>query len=447
MKNTTVTLSGNLILGHSTDGVGTLTTDTGTKITSAGVYIGNNGKGTATMTGTTLTTSGTFYVGQNASAVGDLTVNDGTSITAKNFCVGNNGTATMTMNGGTIKTNEWFLLGFHNNGVNNVMTQNGGTLDVAWFTMQWDGNGGTSTYNMNGGELISHGTAQGNGMVLAKNAAATFNMNGGTVTTSQASATNIGWAGYALSVGTGVTPGNATLNISGGEMNALGKTYIKNGSVINYLTGMGENGGTYGVLKITGDLEQLGSITVSHTGDAPNWVDPVTIMTVSGAGVPNVTNNSTNVYEDFWYADEKALKLQTKAGTVDFGDEMVVEVPEGLALKTGWVDFAGANNTQSFDLQIATEDMDSFMAALNAQLEAEYGDAATATKKDDQTAEITLNFAELSDVDRFTWNFTAAEFNGAAVMGIESNYVPEPSTWLLLLLGLGMIARRKNGRR
>ena len=447
MKNTTVTLSGNLILGHSTDGVGTLTTDTGTKITSAGVYIGNNGKGTATMTGTTLTTSGTFYVGQNAGAVGDLTVNEGTNITAKNFCVGNKGTGTMTMNGGTIKTNEWFLLGFNNPGVNNAVVQNGGTLDVAWFTMQWDGSAGTSSYTMNGGELISHGTAQGNGMVLARNGNATFNMNGGKVTTSQASATNINWAGYALSVGTGVTNGNAILNISGGEIDSLGKTYIKNGSAINYLTGMGESGGTYGVLKITGDLEQLGAITVSHTGDAPNWVDPVTIMTVSGAGVPNVTNNSTDVYEDFWYLDEKALKLQTKAGTVDFNQEAAVELPEGVALKTGWVDLAYTSGTRSFDLEIATEDMDSFMAALNAQLEAEYGDGATATKKDDQTVEISLNFAELGDLDRFTWNFTGAEFNGAAVTGLSSNYIPEPSTWLLLVLGLGMIARRRNGRR
>lgn len=439
MKNTTVTLSGSLILGHSTPGAGTLTTDTGTKITAPNVYIGNNGKGTAEMTGTTLTTSGCVYVGQNTGAVGDLTINAGTTINAKNFCVGNNGAATLTMNGGTIKTNEWLLLGFRNGGVNNVMTQNGGTLDVAWFTMQWDGSGGTSTYNMNGGELISHGTAQGNGMVLAKNGNATFNMNGGTVTTYQASATNINWAGYALSVGTGVTNGNAVLNISGGEMNALGKTYIKNGSAVNYLT----NGDQFGLLAITGDLQQYGLISVTHSGDVPDWVDPVTIMTVSGNGVPTVTNNSKNVYEDFWYADEKALKLQTKAGTVNFGTEAEVELPEGLALKTGWVDFAGANSTRSFNLEIATEDMDSFMAALNAQLAAEYGDAATAEKKDDQTAEVSLNFAELGDLDRFTWNFTTAEFNGAAVTGISSNYVPEPSTWLLLILGLGMIARRR----
>ena len=162
-------------------------------------------------------------------------------------------------------------------------------------------------------------------------------------TTKEASKSNIGWVGYALSVGTGVSNGNAVLNISGGKIDSQGKTYIKNGSAVNYLT----NGDKFGLLAITGDLEQYGLISVTHTGDVPDWVDPVTIMTVSGNGVPTVTNNSKNVYEDFWYLDEKALKLHTKAGTVDFGTEAEVELPEGLELKTGWVDFAGADSARS----------------------------------------------------------------------------------------------------
>lgn len=442
----TVKANTGIVLGHIADGDykgdGTLNATGGT-ITTANLYIANNTPGRATLTNTTVNVSSRITLGNQTTGAGELTINDGTVIKCNEVAIGNSGQGTVVMNGGSLTTNSWFLLGFNNNGVDNVMTQNGGDVNVAWFTMQWDRSGGTSTYNMNGGTLTSNGTSQGNGMVLARSGNATFNMNGGTVTTKEASKSNIGWVGYALSVGTGVSSGNAVLNISGGKIDSQGKTYIKNGSAVNYLT----NGDKFGLLAITGDLQQYGLISVTHTGDVPDWVDPVTIMTVSGNGVPTVTNNSTDVYEDFWYADEKALKLQTKAGTVDFGTEAAVELPEGLALKTGWVDFDGANSTRSFDLEIATEDMDSFMTALNAQLAAEYGDAATATKKDGQTAEISLNFAELGDLDRFTWNFTAAEFNGAAVTGISSNYVPEPSTWLLLVLGLGMIARRKNGRR
>lgn len=439
----TVKANTGIVLGHITDGDykgnGTLNATGGT-ITTANLYISNNTPGKATLTNTTLNVSSRITLGNQTTGAGELTINDGTVIKCNEVAIGNSGQGTVVMNGGSLTTNSWFLLGFNNNGVDNVMTQNGGDVNVAWFTMQWDRSGGTSTYNMNGGTLTSNGTSQGNGMVLAKNGNATFNMNGGTVTTKQASTSNIGWAGYALSVGTGVSNGNAVLNISGGEMNALGKTYIKNGSAVNYLT----NGDQFGLLAITGDLEQYGLISVTHTGDVPDWVDPVTIMTVSGNGVPTVTNNSKNVYEDFWYLDEKALKLQTKAGTVDFGTEAEVELPEGLELKTGWVDFAGADSTRSFNLEIATEDMDSFMTALNAQLEAEYGDGATATKKDGQTAEISLNFAELGDLDRFTWNFTGAEFNGAAVTGISSNYVPEPTAWLLLILGAaGILAVRR----
>lgn len=439
----TVKANTGIVLGHIADGDykgdGTINATGGT-ITTANLYISNNTPGKATLTNTTVNVSSRITLGNQTTGTGELTINDGTVIKCNEVAIGNNGQGTVVMNGGSLTTNSWFLLGFNNDGVDNVMTQNGGDVNVAWFTMQWDRSGGTSTYNMNGGTLTSNGTSQGNGMVLAKNGNATFNMNGGTVTTKQASTSNIGWAGYALSVGTGVTSGNAVLNISGGEMNALGKTYIKNGSAVNYLT----NGDQFGLLAITGDLEQYGLISVTHTGDVPDWVDPVTIMTVSGNGVPTVTNNSKNVYEDFWYLDEKALKLQTKAGTVDFGTEAEVELPEGLELKTGWVDFAGADSTRSFNLEIATEDMDSFMAALNAQLEAEYGDGATAEKKDGQTAEISLNFAELGDLDRFTWNFTGAEFNGAAVTGISSNYVPEPTAWLLLILGAaGILAVRR----
>ena len=439
----TVKANTGIVLGHMADGDykgdGTINATGGT-ITTANLYISNNTPGKATLTNTTVNVSSRITLGNQTTGTGELTINDGTVIKCNEVAIGNSGQGTVVMNGGSLTTNSWFLLGFNNNGVDNVMTQNGGDVNVAWFTMQWDRSGGTSTYNMNGGTLTSNGTSQGNGMVLAKNGNATFNMNGGTVTTKQASTSNIGWAGYALSVGTGVSNGNAVLNISGGKIDSQGKTYIKNGSAVNYIT----NGDQFGLLAITGDLEQYGLISVTHTGDVPDWVDPVTIMTVSGNGVPTVTNNSKNVYEDFWYLDEKALKLQTKAGTVDFGTEAEVELPEGLELKTGWVDFAGADSTRSFNLEIATEDMDSFMTALNAQLEAEYGDGATAEKKDGQTAEISLNFAELGDVDRFTWNFTGAEFNGAAVTGISSNYVPEPTAWLLLILGAaGILAVRR----
>ena len=439
----TVKSNTGIVLGHIADGDykgdGTLNATGGT-IQTKDLYISNNTPGRATLTNTTVNVSSRITLGNQTTGAGELTINNGTVIKCNEVAIGNNGQGTVVMNGGSLTTNSWFLLGFNNNGVDNVMTQNGGDVNVAWFTMQWDRSGGTSTYNMNGGTLTSNGTSQGNGMVLARSGNATFNMNGGTVTTKEASKSNIGWVGYALSVGTGVSNGNAVLNISGGKIDSQGKTYIKNGSAVNYLT----NGDQFGLLAITGDLEQYGLISVTHTGDVPDWVDPVTIMTVSGNGVPTVTNNSKNVYEDFWYLDEKALKLQTKAGTVDFGTEAEVELPEGLELKTGWVDFAGADSTRSFNLEIATEDMDSFMTALNAQLEAEYGDGATAEKKDGQTAEVSLNFAELGDLDRFTWNFTGAEFNGAAVTGISSNYVPEPTAWLLLILGVaGILAVRR----
>jgi len=444
LSNGTITAAGDFNFGNQSGSTGTLTMTGGT-IKASNLKIGNAGTGTATVTNGTINLSGRLTVGESSSSVSSLTINKGTTITAGTIAIGNSGSATVTFNDGKITSSGWFLLGFNNQGVTNTMTQNGGTLDVGWFTMQWDQTGGSSVYNMNGGELISRGTS--NGFVLSKNGDCTFNLNGGTVTAAQASTSNINWSGYALSVGTGVSSGKGTLNISGGTFNANGKTYIQKNSSVNFLTSTDAetNALGYGVLNVKGDLQQLGAITLTHIGAAPDWVEPVTILTVTGSGVPEITNNSPDVYQFFWDETAKKLVLQTSAGTANFSTGNVVELPEGTELTTGWFDLVYRSGTRSFDLQITTEATDSFMAALEAQLAEQYGTGASATKKDDGTVEITMDFNELPDVTRYEWNFTAPAFNGAAVTGIVTNYVPEPTTWLLLMLGVGIgVCKRRS---
>ncbi|MBP3692923.1 MAG: PEP-CTERM sorting domain-containing protein, partial [Thermoguttaceae bacterium] len=57
---------------------------------------------------------------------------------------------------------------------------------------------------------------------------------------------------------------------------------------------------------------------------------------------------------------------------------------------------------------------------------------------------------ELVGMDVLSWDFSSTDLygaNGVAVIGLHGNEVPEPSAWILLALGCGLLGWTRNRKK
>ncbi len=489
MSGGTANIGALLTIGYRGTGTAALSGDAQVSVKND-TYVGYDNTGTLSLSGNaalTLASGKTFTVGQNST--GTLNISDNAQLTGANrlnlglnansvgtmtmtggnvhlnyLAVGDKGSGTLNLYDGTIKTNSWFLIGFNNQAdgaAPNVVNQYGGTLDVGWFTMAWDGSAAQNaqnTYNMYGGTLIAHGN--GNPMVLAKNGKAVFNLYDGQVTAEVGQNSNQGnnagqFNGYGLKIGA-YSGAAAELNIHAGDMDVKGKASLNADSALNFETSVKG----LGTLSIEGDFEQNGGkVSVAHN-DAISFTDGYAlengkdIMTVGGKSAVNVTNESTNILETAYDTATGKLNVQfkddAKVGTLGGNSELSF-----APTTAGWVELEDFNTSNPFVLELLLDthgmEIDAFVDILNSELNPSEEELwVTASASGDSAVEMTFMPLELVGMDILSWDFSNTALygaNGVAVIGLGGSEVPEPSAWVLLALGCGLLGWTRNRKK
>ena len=430
--NADIKVNGQFRIGHQAGSVGT-------------VNIGGNAK---------VTVGNTFYVSKDSTGTLNQT---GGSITARTLAVGDNGTGTYNIYGGSVSTQEWLLAGF-NNGTG-VINQYGGNVNANWLTLGWEVAASNGTYNMYGGTLTANGV--GNPAIIARSGVGTFNLYDGDVTLKTATSTNQGdankdkFVGYSLKIGA-YDGAVAQMNIHAADISAGGKVSMNAKSELNFETSVKG----LGTLTVEGAFEQNGGkVSVAHN-DAISFTDDYSlengkdIMTVGGKTAVTVTNDSANILETAYDTATGKLNVQFKddANRGSIGGNSELSFAPTMA---GWVELEDFNTSNPFILELLLDtngmEIDAFVDILNAELnpsEEELWVVAEASGLNSVKMEFAPN--ELVGMDVLSWDFSSTDLygaNGVAVIGLDGNEVPEPTTWVLLALGCGLLAWTRNRKK
>jgi len=413
---------------------------------------------TFNMTGGTLESAGWVSIGHKGTGVMNMT---GGSVSAGYFAVGQQGSGSLNFYDGTIKTTAWFLVGFNeqaSGAAKNVVNQYGGTLDAGWFTVMWEDAGSSAEYNMFGGEIYARGN--GNPMVIGKNSnKAAFNLYGGQVSAAVGQNSNQGnnaasYNGYGLKVGG--HSGAGTLNIYAGDMDVKGKASLTAASDLNFETSVKG----LGTLTVEGAFEQNGGkVSVAHN-DAISFTDDYSlengkdIMTVGGKTAVTVTNDSANILDTAYDTATGKLNVQFKddAYVGSLGGNSALSLDPATV---GWVSMEDFNTSNPYVLELLVNtngmEIDAFVDILNEQLnpsDEELWAVAEVTEND--SVSMTFMPNTLTEMDVLSWDFSNSVLyglQGVAVVGINGNEVPEPSAWVLLVLGCGILGWMRNRKK
>ncbi len=208
--NLNQTAGGNFFIGNNGSS-GTVTVNGGTLTTNAAMWVGFSGAGTGTLnlSSGTVNQSGIYFVVGNSSTGSLFNQTGGTyNFTGANgVYIGNGGTgtATMTLSGGTFNQTAGFDFRVGANGASGVVNVDGGSL----FTnaAMWIGysSSGTGTFNLSSGSVAQSGQF----FVVGNTATSSvYNQTGGTYNYTGANGTYIG---------NGPSGGTGTMTVSGGS--------------------------------------------------------------------------------------------------------------------------------------------------------------------------------------------------------------------------------------
>ena len=295
----------NLYLGQWAGSSGTYNLSGGT-LDVVGNIVNGDGTGTLNIDGGTLIlgggTSGSidvdyFNVGNASGSNGSFTLNSGQSLWAYSEAVGYDGTGVFNQTGGTNNMFSDLDLG-HNAGSSGTYNLSGtGTLYTGWETI---GGSGTGTFTQTGGtnyvaEVLSLGGYSGS--------SGTYNLSGGSLT---AQIEVIGYYGTGVFNQTGGTNSAFLLDLgpnagSSGTYNQTGgtNTVIDNLRIAAYAGSSGTynlSGGTLTVQNAGGWAEIINNDTFNYSGGTLT-VDTFTNnadFNLSGAGTRTVNGDVTN---------------------------------------------------------------------------------------------------------------------------------------------------------
>ena len=494
--------SGSLYVGYL-NSTGTLNINGGTvnNITS---YVGysQGSNGSATVTGGTWNNSGTLYVGCY-SGTGALNVNGGT-VTNVNGSLGNypgsNGSATVTS--GMWNNSGYLRVGDSGTGTLNI---NGGTVtNSTGFIGYYLVASGTAlppgTYFGNGTATVTSGTwANANSLYVGYSGTGTLNLSGGGVVSVSSGTGTLTIASQAGSTGTlnlgdGVTVGTLnTTSVAGGSGTATvnfnhtgGYTFIpsltgilsvnKLGSGTTILSGSNTYTGlttiSAGELDVNGSLGAASAVTAAigatlgGSGTVNGTVavngtlkGTLTTGTVSGSGLIS-PGNSPGMLQVASIDASRGLSFAfefTLANTTPVSLSAQASGNDILFLTSKSTPFMGnltSDNTISIYLNRATVG-DSFLGGFATSLSAVDLEAAIKGAKfayfveDDLNGTITLNGVKYSSLNGALFsigamNVSTSSFNGSEMQVIV---VPEPSTWAMLVAGLGLFTSIQSMRR
>ncbi|MDO4629121.1 MAG: PEP-CTERM sorting domain-containing protein [Planctomycetia bacterium] len=343
-------------------------------------------------------TSGTFTntaSGININHGGYVSVSGGEMNLKLNLNVANDGKGTIDISGGTVKS-QYVRVG-NNSGASGTLNISGGTLILDGATSNSDGlvigNEGTGILNLSGGSIQTNT----NNLIVGNksNAHGMLNLYGGEV--------EVGGTFYVGNAGTGAMNVYVDENLTTGQVKTTNFTH--NGTItINSSTTpfMFLNTDADGVCKY---IEWTGTKTGSG-------------MVTSASDMLKVVNGDT--YYGFSFNDA----LNKDASNI-FDSPLT-----GISAQSGNVWMTPNSNLYQLELTLeGVDDWDLFLDWLEPMTEYDV------TKSEDST--LVLGILENSNAlnQQFGWDFRGYTGSDVMVTGIWGQGVPEPSTWLLLMLG------------
>lgn len=333
------------------------------------------------------------------------------------------GSADVIQYGGTFNSNFYFCLGNHGGSHLGTYTQYGGSVNatggMGWLTI---GHKGAGTYSIYGGDL----TAKYVDLATQDDDTnrGTMNVFGGIVTSNTTFSVGV--------VGTG------TLGIHGGKVVVNGA--LDGGtatSSINFYAG--SNGfGSLSAQSLTysGSLNAAvapGGIASMTSFDLANGYD---VLTLSSGTISNAKWTVSPLLEATGFGTNTLnLNLKPAARLSDYSlDSGTVSL--ATPTTSGWLSLTTPGSCYSMELAFANlADRDDFIDWINADgaFQASRGLAANS-----------VSFANfVPDATLFAFDFSNYANGGAALLvsGFSGASVPEPAAWLLMLLGLPLLAR------
>ena len=495
ISNGTTTFKNILYVGNGAGSNGTLNVSGGTTTALNEFYVGyQGGTGVATVSGGVLNLYKTNTIGSAASGTFNMTggevrclkLDSETNPSVTKLGSGTTGSGTMTISGGTFyAANSDFFVGhdgaaavltvkgtfdnngalqktgtFNQNGKGNLVIcateanggagsivnlEKGGVIDVLWFSMGQNVYGSTNptcTFNMTGGELkIGTGNFR---IVEHENATKAFvNLSGGKITVT----------------------GNTILDVSGrgSELNVIGPNIDFQGNTAN-LRASGFVNYSVGTLtadniaagKLLSELKFSGAATVASTVNIDMSVDglidinSVTPQTIFTAGSLTWSPQIVNISQGWtWEREGNSIVvslLESELPTSDVAMGLASIVGSNLA--SGVTKISGTpGETFNAGMSIIGAS-DEQMNLLDAWMELQTGKTVTV---DGST--LLIEGLTIDEPGYTTFSFGLGEFNllngtDLKIGDYQNPNVPEPSTWLLLILGsFGLAFYRKNAAR
>ncbi len=395
-----------LSVGDKNTATGTLKIENSTASIGGDIIIGNSGNGTAAITNSTLTGTGTYVVGgaANSGKTAKIVMDASTATISKDINVGNNGVGHMELlNGTTVTTNGCLMVANNAGGSGSTLLIEDSTVNVKGAHLIFARNGsstvtmrGDSVINFNGTGVCGIGEFGDNGV---------FNMEGGTY---NVNSNPKSYDGYTL--------GRSSIqNQSGGTMNVGTKDLAVNLKI----NGTSQYNLSGGILNVSGTMSKESGAKFTMTNDAVLSANNVAFDFVQDAGIVSPGIN--------WDGSDFAIGTTTFQNGYTLNDggmiQLEVDAENGLADKL-IVDGAAVLNGGVIDLVYDPDLLANGMAFEMLQ----FNGGVQGLDK------IELNLPEDDD---YFWNVSWTDA-GLVTFSVDGSAVPEPSTWVLLLAGLGL---------
>jgi hypothetical protein len=383
-------------------------------------------------------------IGSTSGLSGGLTFNTGaTATTSVSDNIGGGTNGLVTINGGALTNSGGFIIAGRGEGANQVgrFVLTTGTVTGVDTLINFQGGSGAGTTG--GGEVdINGGTYTQTGYVglgsAGSNGAAVLNIAGGTSTIQ---ALYLGGSGGAFANGAG---GSNTLTVSGGAV------YFGTGGIVSEGTGTNSVTLSGGKVGASGNWSSSVNIALSNAnggvtfeaddGAATPTMHNITLsgnltgngFTKTGAGTLAITG-TTNTYSGPTLISAGTLSLAS-------GGTSSVEVAAGATLQLNLATSMAATATLTLDSTTTSDVALDYAVTGTDAIGALYIDGV----------QITSGIYTAAQLDAMkVGGVTVSDFsdNSGGLNTITVGVVPEPRTWAMLFLGLGLLVGLARWRR